>query len=527
MTPWWQTAVIYQIYPRSLKDVNGDGVGDLRGILEKLDYFVWLGVDALWLSPIFRSPMADFGYDVSDYQAIDPLFGTLDDFDALLAAAHARGLRLILDFVPNHTSNQHTWFVEARSSRDNAKRDWYIWRDPAPDGGPPNNWLSYFGGPAWTFDEPTGQYYLHNFDPAQPEFNYRNSDAKRAMFDQMRFWMDRGVDGLRVDVIDRLLKDPDFRDNPPDPDWQEGGHPAWSQKRIYSEKADGTHALIRELGDVLRAYPDRLTIGEIDYSTDPAFIASYAGTEDQPEIELPFNFALTMLPWNAARIRSFVDAYDALLPTVGTNYVLGNHDQPRIATRVGEEGARVAAMLLLTLRGAAFIYQGDELGMTDGYVRPDQYRDPMGINTGISRDGCRTPFQWDASPGAGFTTGLPWLPIADHAARLNVEVEQADPSSMLSLYRALIALRRSSSALTHGAYASFDAPEGVFAFTRTDTTRRLAVFLNFTREPTTALLPDWEYDGQIVLSTHLDREGALHGGAVVLRGSEGVIVELL
>ncbi len=524
MSQWWQSAVFYQIYPRSFKDSNGDGIGDLRGIIEKLDYFVWLGVNALWLSPIFKSPMVDFGYDVSDYTEVDPLFGTLADFDELLAGAHDRGLKVILDLVPNHTSNQHAWFLESRSSRENPKRDWYLWRDAKPDSSPPNNWLAYFGGAAWTWDEATGQYYMHNFAPEQPELNYRNSEVKAAVFDEIRFWLRRGLDGFRIDTVDRLMKDPEFRNNPPSSSWKPGDNPSHRLARVYSEKAEGIHGLVAEMGDVFREFADRVSVGEIDYSTDPRYIASYAGSAERPEVDLPFNFAPLMLPWDAGVIRKFVDEYDALLPDGGTNYVLGNHDQMRLASRFGE-GFRVAAMMLLTLRGAAFIYQGEELGMTDGEVMPEQYRDPQGINLGLSRDPCRTPFHWTGDEKAGFTTGTPWLPVARNVTVVNVETEKDDPSSALTLYRRLLALRSAMPALTVGRYASFDVGDGIFAYTRRAENSAFAILLNFTAEMISISLPQ-EIVGEIRLTTLLDREGEAVRGNLILRSYEGVIIAL-
>jgi alpha-glucosidase len=527
MTPWWKTAIVYQIYPRSLRDADGDGVGDLRGITEKLDYFTWLGVNALWLSPVFRSPMVDFGYDVSDYCDIDPLFGTLADFDALLAGAHARGLKVILDLVPNHTSDQHAWFQASRASRDHARRDWYIWRDPAPGGGPPNNWQSYFGGPAWTLDTATGQYYLHNFAPQQPDLNYRNPEVRAAMFDQIRFWLDRGVDGFRIDVIDRMMKHPDFPDNPPDPNWQPGDADFWRYRRVYSENQDGIHELIADMGDVFRGYDDRVSIGEIAYSTDPAFITGFAGTPGKPQIDLPFNFAPLMLPWDAAAFRHFVDAYDAAVPEHSfPNYVLGNHDQKRVATRLGEAQSRFAAVMLFTLRGVPFIYQGEELGLTDGEVASNQYRDPQGINVGISRDGCRTPFHWDGTPGAGFSTSpTPWLPIASSAPELNVEAERNDPYSVLRLYRLLITLRRIIPALTAGTYRSYDAPEDVFLYEREAGDSRVLVALNFGPSPRTVALPPYSALLHVLASSYSDQDALpAVGETIALRPHEGVII---
>jgi len=528
---WWQTGIIYQIYPRSFMDANGDGVGDLRGILQRLDYLEWLGVDALWLSPIYPSPMADFGYDVADYTSIHPLFGTLEDFDALLAAAHARGLRVLLDLVPNHTSSEHPWFQEARASRANPKRDWYIWRDPAPDGGPPNNWLAYFGGSMWTFDQATGQYYLHSFLPEQPDLNWRNPEVKAAIFDAMRFWLDRGVDGFRIDVIDRMYKDEALRDNPPNPDYVEGrDNPGWSQIRLYSENQPGIGALIAEFRAVFDAYEDRVSIGEIAYSTDPRAITGFYSAStaegERPALHLPFNFALILLPWRARDIQAFVDAYEAALPAgAWPNYVLGNHDMTRVATRLGDAGARLAALLLLTLRGTPFIYQGEELGLRDGPVPPERYQDPQGINTGVSRDPERTPFHWDGGPNAGFTTGEPWLPIAPDYRELNVEAERADLRSMLALYRALIDQRRAHPALTIGDYRALPAPEDCFIYLREHGDERFLIALNFSRATRTASLPE-PTAGEIVISTQLDRHGPVLLDALALRPEEGVLVRL-
>lgn len=524
MTTWWKRGIVYQIYPRSFMDSNGDGIGDLRGIADRLDYLQWLGVDAIWLSPIFPSPMADFGYDVSDYVAIYPPFGTLDDFDHLLEQAHQRDLKLILDLVPNHTSNHHAWFLESRSSRDNPKRDWYVWRDAKPDGSPPNNWLSYFGGPSWTWDEKTGQYYLHSFLAEQPDLNYQNPEVKQAMFDSIRFWLKRGVDGFRVDVIDRMIKDELLRDNPLNPEWVEGrDNPTGKYLRVYSENRPGVHDLIREFRKVFDDFKDRVMIGEIAYSTDPSLITGFYGTEQAPEIHLPFNFALLMLPWQAEAVRAFVDQYEALLPEDGwANYVLGNHDQTRIGTRIGLDQARVAAMMILTLRGTPFIYYGEELGMTDVDIPPHLYQDPQGINIGISRDHERTPMQWENTPNAGFTTGEPWLPVSPNYPVLNVARERGNPRSMLMLYHALINLRRFTPALRDGSYRSLASPEGTFVYIREADGKQFLVALNFTANPQSIALPG---RGRVVLSTYMDRADA--GEALHLREHEGVVVELV
>lgn len=516
---WWKRGIIYQIYPRSFMDSNHDGIGDLRGIADRLDYLQWLGVDGVWLSPIFPSPMADFGYDVADYVDIDPIFGTLADFDHLLAEAHARNIRIVLDLVPNHTSNLHRWFQESRSSRDNPKRDWYIWRDAKPDGSPPNNWLAYFGGASWTWDEATGQYYLHSFLPEQPDLNWHNPEVRQAVFDSIRFWLDRGVDGFRVDVIDRMIKDAALRDNPLEPNWVEGrDNPAHRFQRLYSENRPGIHELIREMRAVFDAYPDRVFIGEIAYSLNPGVItAFYSQPPAGGELDLPFNFALIMLGWKAEAVRAFVDAYEGMLPPFGwPTYVLGNHDQTRVGTRIGADQRRVAAMLLLTLRGTPFMYYGDELGMLDVSIPPEKYRDPQGINLGISRDPERTPMQWDASPNAGFSISevTTWLPVAPDFAQVNVEAEKVDPRSILTLYKRLIELRQGDDALAVGDYQPLDAPDGVFAYVRAG---KYTVVLNFLDSSRSLNLA-----GEIILSTELDRGGRVD--ILDLRPHEGVIL---
>jgi alpha-glucosidase len=343
---WWQTGVVYQIYPRSYMDSNGDGIGDLPGITLRLDYLKGLGVEAIWLSPIYPSPMHDFGYDVADYCDINPLFGNMADFDLLLAETHKRGLKLILDLVPNHTSDEHRWFLESRSSRDNPKRDWYIWRNPAPDGGAPNNWLSYFGGSAWQFDEKTGQYYLHLFVKQQPDLNYRNPEVVAALLNTMHFWLDKGVDGFRVDVIGLMMKDPDFRDEPLDPAW-DGVDPHKRFQHIRTENLPEVHGLIQQMREVLDSYNERMMVGETYVPNET--LMKYYGTPEKREIHLPFNFQLILAKWEAAKVRKMVDDYEAILPAdAWPNWVLGNHDQHRLSTRIGAHQARVANMLLLT-----------------------------------------------------------------------------------------------------------------------------------------------------------------------------------
>ncbi len=512
---WWQRGTVYQVYPRSFMDANGDGVGDLAGVVSRLDYLRWLGVDALWLSPIYPSPMKDFGYDVSDYTAVDPLYGTLEDFDRLVEAAHARGLKVILDFVPNHTSDEHPWFRESRSSRDNPKRDWYIWRDA------PNNWRSCFGGSAWQLDEATGQYYYHAFLPEQPDLNWRNPEVVQAMLGVLRFWLERGVDGFRVDVLWHLVKDEHFADNPPNPAWREGMDPYNALVPVHTTDRPEVHDIVVQMRRLLDAWPERVLIGEI-YLPIERLVAYYGA--DLQGAHLPFNFQLLSAPWDAAHLAALIAEYERMLPQgAWPNWVLGNHDRPRVASRVGPAQARVAAMLLLTLRGTPTLYYGDELGMQDVPIAPERVQDPFERRVpglGLGRDPVRTPMQWSAEPGAGFTTAEPWLPLSSDFEVINVETQRRDPRSMLSLYQQLIALRRGDSALEVGSFAPLDAPPGVLAYLRGDA---FLVALNLTGTPQRLRLPR---AGTVALSTRLDREGEATGGTLGLRPDEGVIVRL-
>lgn len=513
--PWWHAATIYQIYPRSFADSDGDGIGDLRGIADRLDHLLTLGVDALWISPIFPSPMADFGYDVADYTGIDPRFGTLADFDALLAKAHGLGLRVLLDFVPNHSSDQHPWFVASRSSRDDPKRDWYIWRDPAPDGGPPNNWISDFGGPAWTFDPATGQYYSRAFLPEQPDLNWRNPEVRAAMLDAMRFWFERGVDGFRIDVLWHMIKHADFPDNPPNPDYRERMGEMHRVLQLNSTDQPEVHAIAADMRDLADRY-DAVLVGEI-YLPVPKLM-TYYGSADAPEVHLPFNFQLIEADWNAAELADRITEYEAALPEGGwPNWVLGNHDRPRIATRVGERQARVAAVLLLTLRGTPTLYQGDELGLPDAQVSADKVQDPRELREpglGLGRDPVRTPLPWTEQ--GGFTTGDPWLPIDPAHLPINVAAQADDPHSMLTLYRRLLTLRRATPALATGAISDVRAEGDVLTYVRSDGTDRYRIALNLGHAPAAIALEP----GTVVLSTH---DAAT---ATTLRPDEALILKV-
>ena len=509
---WWQRGVVYQIYPRSFMDADGDGTGDLPGITQRLDYLAWLGVDAVWLSPIFPSPMTDFGYDVADYCGIDPLFGTMAEFDALLARAHALGLKLILDFVSNHTSDRHPWF-EASRGRLDGKTDWYLWRDPALGGGPPNNWMAHFGGPAWTWDAVRGQYYCHSFLPTQPDLNWRHPDVRRAMYDALRFWLERGVDGFRVDVIWLMIKDDQFRNNPPDPAWQPGQRPFASQLPLYNADRPEVHEVVAEMRAVLDHYAERVLIGEIYLPIDR--LVTYYGRGGRGA-QLPFNFHLLLLPeWSAAALAELIWTYEsALPPSAWPNWVLGNHDRSRVATRIGPAQARVAAMLLLTLRGTPTLYMGEELGRVDTAIPADAVRDPAEQREpglGLGRDPERTPFLWDESEGHGFTTGTPWLPFGTGAS---LAAQRDDPASFISLYRTLLALRRGHEALAIGAVEDVRAEGAVLSYARTGGGARFEVVLNTGGTAVRHRAPE----GAIVANTHASLN------AEILQPNQGIVI---
>lgn len=534
--PWWKHGVIYQIYPRSFQDGNGDGVGDLQGIIERLDYVRDLGVAAIWISPIFPSPMADFGYDVADYTDIDPLFGDLATFDRLLAAAHARNLKVILDYVPNHSSDQHPWFIESRSSRDNPKSNWYIWRDAKPGGGLPNNWLSAFGGPAWDWDDMRQQYYLHSFLKEQPDLNWRNPAVKKAMLDVIRFWMARGVDGLRMDVIFYLFKHPDFLDNPPA---APSGGPAKpmgeydQQQHIHDMNWPAERqTLLAEIRRTLDAFPDRVGIGET-YLMNPADIAPFYG-ENLDGLHVPFNFTLLHVPWQAAAFRRAISRYYAALPRgAWPNFVLGSHDEHRLATRYGPENARAAALLLFTLRGTPTWYYGDEIGMQDVPIPPGKEQDPWGLRVpelNVGRDPARTPMQWDDSPNAGFAPpGVePWLPVADNFAAVNVAAQDSDPASHLNTVRALLRLRRDLPVLHGDGYFAFvdGLPEDVLAYVRAHDVQRVLVVINMGAQPHTLDLSRLSASGHILIGTTPERAGTESLAALALHPHEGMLIRL-
>lgn len=525
---WWQSGIIYQVYPRSFQDSNGDGIGDLQGIIQRLDYLQWLGVTAVWISPIYPSPMADYGYDISNYTGIHPLFGLMDDFDELLKAAHAKNIRIILDLVPNHTSDQHPWFMESRSSETNPKRDWYIWKDAGEDGTPPNNWLSVFGGTAWEWDEVTGQFYYHAFLKEQPDLNWRNPEVQKAMLDVMRFWLEKGVDGFRVDVMWHMIKDEQLRDNPVNPDYQQ--HMATYEQLlpVYSTDQPEVHDIVRKMRRLLDEYDERMMIGEIYLPIHK--LVTYYGI-DEKEAHLPFNFMLLSLPWDAQRIATAIDEYEGALPDDGwPNWVLGNHDQPRITSRVGIQQARVAAMLLLTLRGTPTIYYGEELGMTDVPIPFEEVQDPQGLNMpdkNLSRDPSRTPMQWNSSNGAGFTKAKPWLRLGAAYKRVNVEAQKDDPYSPLSLYRRLLQLRQSEPSLMYGNYQRVYSDKLALAYIRqAPGEKAFLIVLNLSHRPCYLHIRHRNIAGTVLLSTSCELEGTSVSERMQLSGDEGIVVEL-
>ena len=499
--PWWKSAVFYQVYPRSFAEGGrGErGVGDLEGIRRRLDHLEWLGVDAVWICPFYPSPMADFGYDVADYCDVDPLFGTLDDFDRLVVDAHARGIRVLIDWVPNHTSDRHPWFVESRSSRENPKRHWYVWRDR------PNNWRAAFGGDAWTWDEATAQWYLHLFLPEQPDLEWRNPEVVEAMHAVLRFWLDRGVDGFRIDVVHGLGKDPALPDDPPGtavPHSSINDHP-------------DTHRILREIRLLADAYADdRVLVGEV-YLLDTSKVARYFGQND--ELHLAFDFTSLYAPWDAGAWRACIDRVAAELGPVGAwpTWTLSNHDNSRHRSRYGgsEARARAAAVLLLTLRGSPFLYAGEELGLQDAVVPADRVVDPGG------RDPCRAPFPWDAGPAHGWETTDPWLPWPPSPESRNAESLRADPGSILHLYRRLLAVRRAAPALARGALRPLPSPEGVLAYERVSGDDRRAVAVNFGSSPTPV-----ELDGRWACEVASDGRGENEAFRGTLAGDQAVVL---
>lgn len=529
---WWKTAVVYQIYPKSFKDTNGNGIGDLKGITQKLDYLndgteKSLGVDALWLNPIFPSPQIDSGYDISDYTGIDPQLGTLADFKELVKEAHKRKMKIILDFVGNHCSDEHPWFQESKSGRNSPKRDWFYWKDPKPDGSLPNNWQSCFGGPAWEWDPKTEQFYLHQFTKKQVDINWRNPEVKRAMIDVLRFWLELGVDGFRMDVIWMIMKNKDMKDQPWIPGYDPLNPTYDDQKHIYDSNDPEIHPLLRDIRAAVNEYGCKVLIGEVTTDLPLDVWIKYYGEHDD-EIQMPFNFRLKDTGWNAEDWRNHVELLEKTIKGIGwPNYVLGSHDAQRIASLHGLAQARNAGMLLLTLKGTPTLYNGDELGKLDTILKFEDWKDPQAIATHAkwSRDFVRTPFQWDSTPNAGFTfEGVKtWLPIAEDYKIVNKQNLEKNSKSILHFYRKMLWLRKRTPALNRGDYETlWTSQPKVFAFKRSFEGNVFTVVINPTEEDFEVRFH--ELDAEIILSTELDREGKVEN-YLILRRNEGIIMK--
>jgi alpha-glucosidase len=512
--PWWQGAVIYEIYPRSFQDSNGDGVGDLNGITSRLDHLQRLGVDAIWLTPVYPSPQVDFGYDIADYEAIDPAFGTMADFDRLLAEAKKRGIRVVMDLVLNHSSERHSWFRQSRASRSNPKRDWYVWRDGRPGGGPPNNWISLFGGSAWQRDPATGQYYYHRFYAEQPDLNWENPAVRAAMYDVARFWMKRGVAGFRLDAIPSLFEDPAFGDEPVvTGDDGKPLHNAYGDVIVDSSKTDNlprVHEVLRELRRVTDAFSGTVLIGETYLPSISELAKMYGAHGD--ELQLPMDMQIAQINrLDAPLFRTRIDEVERKVGGGEPLLVFTNHDNPRFDKRYGDglHDAAIQKMLatvLLATRGTALLYYGDEIGMTTTTpARREDVRDPIGIRgwpKEKGRDGERTPMQWQAGAGAGFTRGRPWLPVPADSERINAASEAAQPDSMLSYYRALIALRRREPVLHDGTERMIDVGNSkILSWVREQGGRRIVVACNFTASPEIAALGEAGRNGRTLLAS--------------------------
>lgn len=509
---WWKHGVIYHIYPRSFMDSNGDGIGDLHGIMSKLDYLSDLGVDGIWLSPVYLSPMVDFGYDVSDYRSIDPVFGTMEDFKMLIDKAHNLGIRIICDMILNHTSDKHPWFLESKASKDSSKRDWYIWKD-ASNGGLPNNWKTAVGGSAWEFDETTSQYYCHSFFKEQPDLNWRNPALSEVFFKELKFWLDLGVDGFRLDVINFIVKDKKFRNNP-----YFFGIPFF-QRHLFTRNRPKSHKIVGELRKLVNQYDNRVIVGEI-YTLPPGnskIAASYLANGNG--MHMAFDFSLIFRHWNARRYYECIQNMYAYIPEKSWPCnVLSNHDLFRSIDRFPwrrnkTEKAKVAAALLLTLKGTPFIYYGEETGMRNARIKYRDIQDPLGKRFWpffSGRDKARTPMQWNSGKNAGFTAGSPWLPVNADSLKRNVENQDKDKKSILNFYRILIKIRKSHPALRQGRWVPLIAGQnGILAYARIYNDQRIVVILNFTGRKKRIFLPEHNY-GCVLYSTHRNNEETFH-----------------
>ena len=541
---WWRGCVIYQVYPRSYQDTSGDGIGDIRGIIRRLDHIASLGVDAIWLSPFFKSPMADFGYDVSDYCDVDPMFGTLSDFDELVELAHAKGLKIIIDQVISHSSDQHAWFKESRSSRDNPKADWYIWADPKPDGTAPNNWLSIFGGPAWEWDTVRRQYYMHNFLASQPDLNFHNADLQNAILDTVRFWLDRGVDGFRLDTVNFYVHDKQLRDNPPLSQSAEDGNfmgvdapdtnPYGFQDHLYDKSQPENIVFLQRLRALLNEYEGRTTVGEIgDGRRSLKTVAAYTNGGDK--LHMAYTFDMLGGEFSAEHFRRSISNFQSVVQDGWVCWAFSNHDVERHVSRWLQEGddpehlARFAITLLSSFRGSICLYQGEELGLEEADLAFEDLVDPYGIRFWPAykgRDGCRTPMVWEKDAAhAGFSTApRTWLPVPESQLRLGVDQQDRILGSVLNHYRTMLGFRKDHAAMVTGDMTFLDTNEDVLAFIRETAEERLLMVFNLTRDPQSVRLPE-----DLVIKHVLDLPGCAGGlrdRMVTLRGLDGFCGQL-
>ncbi|WP_226470124.1 alpha-glucosidase [Luteimonas panaciterrae] len=523
-TQWWRGAVIYQVYPRSFLDTDGDGVGDLPGIVDRLDYIADLGVDAIWISPFFKSPMADFGYDIADYRAVDPLFGTLEDFDRLLHKAHALGLKVMIDQVLSHTSSEHAWFRESRQSRDNPKADWYVWADAREDGTPPNNWMSLFGGVAWTWEPRRGQYYLHNFLSSQPDLNFHNPEVQASTLENVKFWLDRGVDGLRLDAINFCFHDAQLRDNPPKPLEKRVGrgfspdNPYAFQYHYYNNTQPENLPFLEQLRSLLDRYPGTAALGEISSEDSLAITAEYTR---EGRLHMGYSFELLTDDFSAHYIRDTVSRLEAGLDQGWPCWALSNHDVRRVASRWGGQDAPPALAKLLnamlcSLRGSVCVYQGEELGLPEAEVPFEALRDPYGIAFWPNfkgRDGCRTPMPWTHDADGGFSHGQSWLPIPESHRMRSIAAQERDPESVLQAFQTFLRWRRAQPVLRNGAIQMFETPEPVLAFQREHEGERVLAAFNLSGAEAEVSLP---LQDAAPLEGHGLPSGTFESGAVRL-----------
>ncbi|HBF29609.1 alpha-glucosidase [Rhizobium sp.] len=534
-TDWWRGAVIYQVYPRSFQDSNGDGIGDIKGITERLSYIAALGVDVIWLSPFFTSPMADMGYDVSDYCDVDPMFGTLQDFDAMMDQAHALGLKVIIDQVISHSSDQHPWFIESRSSRDNAKADWYIWADAKPDGTAPNNWLSIFGGPAWEWDGVRKQYYMHNFLASQPDLNFHNPSVQAAVLDAARFWLERGVDGFRLDTVNYYFHHASLKDNPPhEPESSDAGldapdvNPYGMQMHIYDKTQPENVEFLQKLRALLDGYGDRTTVGEVgDGARSLHTVAAYTNGGDK--LHMCYTFDLLGPDFTPQHIRKCVTSFQSMVKDGWVCWAFSNHDVTRHVSRFAStpEGriatAKLALTILATMRGSICLYQGEELGLPEAELAFEDLRDPYGIRFWPAfkgRDGCRTPMVWESGkPAAGFSTAKPWLPVRHEHQTLAVDAQEQDATSVLNHYRSTLAWRKAEPVLMDGDMSFVDVDTDVLAFVREKAGCKLLFIFNMAAAAVQVTVP-----AHLTINTVLDMPGAgatLKDGVVFLASLDG------